>query len=701
MRALPALLLLPACALAAPPTPTPTPELGTVQVVATRVPVPARAVPAAVSVVEGAALERPSANANLSEKLQDVPGLLARERQNYAQDLQVSVRGFGARATFGIRGIRLYLDGIPATMPDGQGQVSNFNLASLARIEVLRGPFSALYGNSAGGVLQAFTANGADAPGWRLGLAAGGDGLQRETLDWRGGDARFDYLLDYTRLRTGGWREHGAAARDSVNLRLKATPTDSTRLLLLANALDSPESQDPLGLTQAQVDADPRQAAAAALVFDTRKALRHQQLGLAWEQDLGPGELRAQVHAGERRVRQFLSVPVAAQANPLSGGGVVDLDGRFSGLDLRWSQRASLAGRPLSIVLGATAERQEQHRLGFENFDGVQLGVRGRLRRDQFDYVAGAAQYLQLSWQVAEGTNLMAGLRRSRVWFRSDDDYVDAHNPDDSGRADFAATTPVFGASQRLGRRWTAYASHGRGFETATFDELGYRPDGSAGLNFDLRPARTRSSEVGLRGESARGARFDFTAFRADTRDELAVASNAGGRSTYRNIGRARRQGVEAFASWPLGAGWRASLAATWLDARYRDAFLACAGTPCPVPTVPVAAGAPVPGVPRAWGSLAAEYDRSGRWQARIGLRYADATPVDSARDLRAAGWTVLDAEAALRLRSLPEGSRLFLRADNLLDRAYVGSVIVNEANGRYFEPAPGRSWLLGLDLRW
>jgi iron complex outermembrane receptor protein len=702
MRSAPllALFVLPACALAAPPVP-PTPELGTVQVVATRVPAPARAVPAAVSVVEGAALERPSANANLSEKLQEVPGLLARERQNYAQDLQVSVRGFGARATFGIRGIRLYLDGIPATMPDGQGQVSHFNLASLGRIEVLRGPFSALHGNAAGGVIQAFSADGADAPGWRLGLAAGGDALQRETLDWRGGDARFDYLLDYTRLRTGGWREHGAAARDSFNLRLKAAPAPGSRLLLLANALDSPEAQDPLGLNADQVAADPRQATAAALLFDTRKALRHQQLGLAWEQDLGASQLRVQVHGGERRVLQFLSVPASAQANPLSGGGVVDLDSSFSGIDLRLSHRASLGARPFALVLGATAERQRQHRLGFENFEGARLGVRGRLRRDQYDYVASSAQYLQATWEVLDGASLMAGVRRSRVWFRSDDAYVTAQNPDDSGRADYSATTPALGASLRLGARWTAYASHGRGFETPTFDELGYRPDGSAGLNFDLRPARTRSSEAGLRADYARGARYELTAFRADTRDELAVASNSGGRSTYRNIGRARRQGVEAFASWPLRAGWRASFAGTWLDARYRDDFLACAGSPCPFPTVPVAAGAAVPGVPRAWLSLAADYDEGGRWQARAGLRHAGAVAVDSARPLRAPGWTVLDAEAAWRLRTPAPGSRVFLRVDNLLDRDYVGSVIVNEANGRYFEPAPGRSVLAGIDLRW
>src|SRR5205085_7344574 len=261
----------------------------------------------------------------------------------------------------------------------------------------------------------------------------------------------------------------------------------------------------------------------------------------------------------------------------------------------------------------------------------------------------------------------------------------------------YSATTPVLGASQRLGRAWTAYASVGRGFETPTFDELGYRSDGNAGLNFDLRPARTRSSEAGLRAEWAHGAQLDFSVFRADTRDELAVASNSGGRSTYSNVGRARRQGIELYATLPLAAHWRATLAGTWLDASYRDAFLACAGSPCPFPTVPVEAGARVPGVPRNWYSLGAAYQGEGHWSARLGLRHAGAVGVDSARDLQAPGYTLLDAEATLRLPFLRAGSRAFLRVDNLLDRDSIGSVIVNEANGRYFEPSPRRSFLAGV----
>ena len=704
---MPAFSSLPMLALAAMASASPAPgadaaRLPTVQVTATRGARDSRPVPAAMTVVGAERLERPSAGVNISEKLQEVPGLLARERQNYAQDLQVSMRGFGARATFGIRGIRLFLDGVPATMPDGQGQVSNFNLASAGRIEVLRGPFSALYGNAAGGVIQVFTADGADAPGLRLSLGAGSFGAHRATLDWRGVEGPLDYVLDYTHFDTDGYREHSAATRESLNLRMKYAAGERDRIVLVANGLDSPEAEDPLGLTEAQLAADPRQAPAAALLFDTRKSVRHQQLGLVWEHDTASaGTLRLQLHGGERRVVQYLSVPVAAQANPLSGGGVVDLDSDFAGIDARWSLATQAAGRPLRLVLGFDADRQRQHRLGFENFRDGELGVRGALRRDQLDRVGNSDLYLQGEWSPTAATELMAGLRHSRVRFDSSDRYVTPANPDDSGEVDYSATTPVLGISHRFATAWTAYASLGRGFETPTFDELGYRPDGSAGLNFDLDPARTRSIEAGLRASFENSGALDFTLFRADTRDELAVASNSGGRSTYRNIGAARRQGLEASVSWPLGGGWKLDFAGTWMDAQYRDAFLACAGSPCPAPSVPVAAGADIPGVPATWLSLGAEWSSQGGWWTRLGARHVGSVSVDSARDSRASAYTVVDAEATRRFVLSGAQARAFLRLENLLDRQYAGSVIVNEANGRYFEPAPGRGVFAGIDLRW
>lgn len=679
---------------AEPASPT---TLDAVQVTATRLPEPVFVVPGSISVrAIGDAADRPGVN--VSEILHGIPGILARERQNQAQDLQISIRGFGARSTFGIRGVRLYLDGIPATLPDGQGQVSNFNLMSAARIEVLRGPYSALYGNASGGVIQLFTADGADDPGLHVSTAAGSDGLLRGDIALRGVDGALDYHLSLGRSQTQGYREHSAAGRNLFNAKLAFAAPSGTRITVLANALDQPEAEDPLGLTLEQAQADPRQVVPAAFAFDTRKSVLQRQAGLVLEQPVGGAQsLRVLGYAGRRDVLQFLAVPVAAQANPLSGGGVVDLHSRYSGVDARWSLGAELAGRPLDLVAGLAFDQQDQHRRGRENFRGSELGVEGALRRDQDDRVSNSDRYVQASWQLSDAVGLRAGLRRSSVRFVSADHYVTPGNPDDSGRREFSATSPVLSLSYQPDESLFLYASSGRGFETPTFDELGYRPDGSAGLNFELDAVRTRSLEVGAKGRHGKFLQWQAALFRADSDEELAVVANSGGRSSYANVGPSRRQGVELAMQWMAGEHWRNEFAYTLLDARSREAFAVCAGGPCATPTIPVPAGTPLPGTARQVLAASSRWTSGNGWDAGIEVELVSSVAANSTGTLRAPGYAVLDLSTGYVWQP---GRRAFLRLGNIFDRRYIGSVIVNEANWRGFEPAPGRNVLVGLDWR-
>ncbi len=673
-------------------------RLPTVQASATRDAQPVDETPASVDVVPAAQLRGGGPGVNLSEILAAVPGLLARERQNYAQDLQVSIRGFGSRATFGIRGIRVLQDGFPVTMPDGQGQVSNLDLGGLDRIEVLRGPFSTLYGNAAGGVLQVFSARGGDDPGLRGGVAIGSDRLLRMSSNLRGATGRLDYNLDAMHFRTDGYREHGSARRDLFNAKLEWAPGDEVAIGMLVNALSAPDAGDPLGLTDAQWRDNPRQAAPAARDFNTRKSLQHRMLGLdvrLWPD--GPRQLRLMAYGGNRDVLQFLAVPVAAQANPLGGGGVVDLASRFGGSELRWTAHGTLAGGPFDASIGLAADRQLQHRRGYENFLGTTRGVRGALRRDQRDAVGDVDQYMQLDWHPRPRLGLLLGLRHGVVRFDSNDDYIAPGNPDDSGQRRFESTTPVAGINWRLQDGSSVYLSAGRGMETPTFDELAYRPDGSAGLNFLLRAADSRSVELGARSPGQARVQWQATLFRADTDAELVVATNAGGRSAFQNAGRARRQGAEFAAHAPLGRRWTGRLSWTWLDARFRDAFLTCSASPCAAPTLVVAAGTALPGLPRSQGFASLEWQGAGRLAAVLSLQAATAVRVSNSSAARAPGYAAFDLELRARSRraGLPSAT---LRLGNLLDRRYIGSVIVNEANGRYFEPAPGRGLMLMLD---
>ncbi len=687
-------------ALSQNPDPPPVSNLDAVQVQAARVhAVDDFDLPASLSSVGADSNGR---GATVSEALDGIPGLLARDRQNYAQDTQVSIRGFGARSTFGVRGVRLLSDGVPATMPDGQGQLSHFNLFGADRIEVLRGPFSALYGNSSGGVVQLWSADGQQGDPWRLRTSVGSHNTVSTGAQLKGREGDVHYNVAAHHFRTDGWRDHSAARRESVNARFGFELAEGRRLDLVLNHFDSPSAQDPLGLSREQVRQDPRQATAVAKQFNTRKSVRQSQAGTVFTQEGERQTLRLMGYAGQRAVEQFLAIPQGPQNSPLHSGGVIDLDSDYGGLDARWAWHGELGGRPLELVAGANADRQRQHRTGYENFVGDRVGLKGRLRRDQRDQVENLDQFAQAWWQIAPRWSALVGARHSRVRFRSDDRYITADNPDDSGRRDYAATTPVAGLVFKAADDLRLYVSAGRGFETPTFNELGYRADGAAGLALDLGAARSRNYEAGAKWRSQSGARLEAALFRADTDDELAVATNAGGRSSYRNIGRTRREGVELGYRLPIGQEQELQLAYTWLRASVRDGYLTCTGlpAPCRVPGNTVAAGTPLPGVPRQQGSIRWQW-QPAQWQFAAEATAASATVVNDLATATAPGYALLNLEAARRWQTSAGPVRLFARVDNLLDQRYIGSVIVNDGNQRYYEPGPDRSFTLGLEWQW
>jgi iron complex outermembrane receptor protein len=665
-----------------------------ITVTATRLERPADRLPASIDVVPADRIRDGQLQVNLSEALSALAGVVANNRQNYAQDLQISIRGFGARSTFGVRGVRLIVDGIPATQPDGQGQVAHLDLASAERIEVLRGPFSVLYGNSSGGVIQVFTGEGPAEGEASASIAGGSDSTQRygARLGGRG------WLLSAGRFETAGYREHSAAVRTGANGRLKRELSAGTTLTLVGNALEMPEALDPLGLTRERFEADPVSADPAALLFNTRKSVEQQQAGLTLDHALGGGHaIRIGAYGGARNILQFQAIPVPAQANPLHPGGVIDLDRRHAGLEARWNWQGALAGRRAAIVAGGNGDFLDEDRRGYQNFADGMLGVRGALRRDEENRIAETGVFAQAEWQAHEAVALLAGVRASRVRLDSADRYVTAVNPDDSGRVSFRATTPVLGATWGIAPGLRAHIAAGRGFETPTVNELSYRPGGESGLNIDLRPARSDNFEAGAKWSDGEGLRATAAAFRVETRDEIVVATNSGGRATFRNAAATRRDGLELQLAkeWSTGLELTASFAI--LDATYRDGFLACAAAPCNAPNVAVPAGNRIPGIPRT--TAHAEL----RWQALAGLelaagaRHLGPMKVNDLNTDESPSCTVLGARigGTWRLGRIP--ARAFARVNNLFARRCAGSVIVNEASARYFEPAPGRTFLVGI----
>jgi iron complex outermembrane receptor protein len=690
-----------ACAAAADPpaSAASAPPVQSVVVTATRIATPPFDAAGAVDRIDVATVGADRPGVSLSEVLAGVPGLQARDRQNYAQDLQLSVRGFGTRASFGLRGVRLVVDGIPATMPDGQGQLSHVDLGSAESIEVLRGPFSALYGNSSGGVIQVTTRTGRGAPQLRASYGAGSDGQRRAQGSVSGSEGPLDYLLSASHFQTDGWRDHSAARRDVQNAKLGWDLGEDTRVVLVGNAVDQPQALDPLGLSRAEMTADPRGVDASALTYRTRKSLRQSQGGLTIEHRLDASDqLRGVVYAGERSTVQYQAIPVAAQANAASPGGVIVLARGYGGGGLRWTHTGTLLAAPATLVAGVDADRLLEHRQGLLDYTGTAAapvtGEAGALRRDQGNRVSDVDPYLQLQWRPGAWT-LETGVRRSRVRFSSHDRLATSGTPDTG--ITYGAVLPVLSALYAFSPGVHVYASAGRGFETPTLNELGYRADGQPGLATTLRPSRSNNAEVGLKLRDAWVGELSLAAFAINTRDELSTLTSSGGRSTYQNAASTHRRGLELEWAKPLVGDWSMQASATWLDAHYDQAFLTCTATPCTTASVPVAAGNRLPGVARASATATLGWQPAMGWHAALDARAVGRVYVNDVNSDSAAPCTTLGASAGWRRRVERWTLDGFARLDNLADRRCVGSVIVNDSNSRFFEPAPGRTWFAGV----
>ncbi|MHB7500819.1 TonB-dependent receptor PqqU [Klebsiella pneumoniae] len=654
--------------------------------------------PAAVSVVNGDEMRQAAPRVNLSESLGAVPGLQVQNRQNYAQDLQLSIRGFGSRSTYGVRGLRIYVDGIPPTMPDGQGQTSNIDIGSVDTIEVLRGPFSALYGNSSGGVINVTSQTGTQPPTveassyygsfgtWHYGMKATGavgDGSHA-------GDV--DYTVSTNRFTTHGYRDHSGARKNLANARLGVRINDVSKLTLLLNSVDI-KANDAGGLTADEWRDNPRQSPRGDQ-YNTRKNTRQTQAGLRYERQLSAqDDLSVMMYAGERETTQFQSIPRAPQLKPSHAGGVIDLTRHYQGIDTRLTHRGELLV-PVTLTAGLDYENMSERRKGYENFVMVngapQYGEQGALRRNERNLMWNVDPYLQTQWQLTDKLSLDAGVRYSSVWFDSNDYYITPGNGDDSGDASYHKWLPAGSLKYALTDAWNVYLSAGRGFETPTINELSYRSDNQSGLNFGLKPSTNDTVEIGSKTRIGNGL-FTAALFQTNTDNEIVVDSSSGGRTSYKNAGKTRRQGMELGLDQQFGESWRLKAAWTWLDATYRTNV--CDDASCN--------GNRIPGIARNMGYASFGYQPEQGWYAGSDIRYMSDIMANDENTAKAPSWTVVGLTTGYKWSYGRMDMDLFGRIDNLFDREYVGSVIVNESNGRYYEPAPGRNYGIGLNLAW
>ncbi len=656
--------------------PAPADSLDPILITAPRMERNLQDVPAAVDRVDRRAIHQGRAGLTLDESLRGVPGLFLQNRYNFAQGLRISTRGFGARAPFGIRGIRIRLDGFPETLPDGQSQTDAIDLHSAERIEIIRGPAAVAYGNAAGGVIDITTADGRDAIHDQvLSADLGSDRLRQAGMRLGGSEGEWAHNISASALRFDGHRDHSETDNRRFNAKVTRAFGRERELQTVLTLLDNPFTEDPGGLTAAELAANRTAAAPNAEPLNAGQTAEQQRLGLRWRD-------RA-VAGGELTLRGFYTRRDFEQQLPFPGSSLLGYERDFFGLGAEYSNRTRLAGRPLDWVVGADLDRQIDDRFRFA-VDGN--GTVQSRTADERQQATAAGLFVQADLGLTERFDASAGLRFDRVRFTIDDHLT--ADGDDSGARRFDETSASLGALYTLAPGHRLYGNISTAFETPTFTEFA-DPDGTGGFNPDIEPQQALNRELGVRGHIGDRLRYDLALFRVDVRDEI-VPFQDNGRDFFENAARTERDGIE------LGLDWIATdrliLAAAWTWSEYRfERFLDRDGNDF--------GGNRLPGLPEHLLHVEADWqDADGRF-VRLDARLVDAVFADNANTVRVDDHAVLNARLG---RSWYRGGGRRLDAwvglDNLTDTEYIANVRINAGAGRYFEPAPGRSLRAGIE---
>ena len=662
--------------------------------------------PAAVQVIDADTIRGAGPQVNLSESLNRVPGLTILNRQNYAQDLQLSIRGFGARSAFGIRGIRLLVDGIPATTPDGQGQGSSVSLTSTDRMEVLRGPLAQLYGNSSGGVIQAFTRDAPDLAEFGAQYYVGSFDMHRSDWQYAGklgapadGKGGVGLVADFSTFDIAGFRANSATERKQFNSKFSFGPSEKTQVNLVFNHFNMPLAQDPLGLTAAQMAANREQAGTNSIARNVRKIVSQNQLGTTLSHSLdNDSSVTARLYYGIRENLQY-QAGVAGTATAL--GGWVGLNRDYYGTGLQYNAQSRLGAMPVNWVVGYEFDRSQERRQG----GAAALGQKTTTTRNEVNRADNSDFFGQGTLAVNESFSVVAGVRQSTVSMNSADEYLVDGNG--SGNINFQATNPVLGVTWHASDKVNVYANFGRGFESPTLAEMAYNGAGVPAFNTTLNAAASRHVEVGAKWTPTPQSRLDFTVYQIETTDEIVVASSSGGNSTFKNAPGTQRNGWELSGSTLFAPNWRASLSAAQIDASFSKTFTTVSGAPPAATTV--LAGNKIPGIPQSsfftellWVSQSpTARHRAMQLGTQAGLEFLQSGKLfaNDTNTVAAEGYSTWAIKASHGF-AIGKGSlTAYARVDNLMDEKYVGSVIVNQANSQFFEPAPGRNWTLGFRL--
>ena len=652
-----------------------------VVVTATRIPTELADLPFAAGSVGKDQVQRARQQLGLDESLVAIPGIFFQNRYNFAQDLRIAIRGFGARANFGIRGIRIFADDIPLTLPDGQSSVDAIDLGSVQQIDVIRGPFSAVYGSASGGVINIRTEDGPEFPFLSARLNFGSYDYSQGQVKAGGQAGKFNWLANASATKLDGYRDHAEHKSRLFNSKFRYDFSEETRLTVVFNAVDSPRANDPGGLNAREVAEDRRQAAPRNLLYNAGESLDQQSLGLAFRTQVRDGQ---ELMIRNYYVHRDFSNRLPFDINSNGQGGSVDLGRRFAGIGGNYGWTGTVAGRRNQLILGLDYDAQRDHRKRYAN----NQGTLGELTTNQDEDVTTTGLYIQDVLDVADTASLTLGGR----WDNVDYEVTDRTGSDGSGSRDFNEFSPMAGINWAVREVVNLYGNISRSFDPPATTELA-NPDGPTGFNQDLEPQTATNYEIGVKGLLNGKLRYELALFHIKVRDEIVPFELEGsGQSFFQNAGRSSHDGLETAITLDLAEGLTGTATYTWSDFTF-DEFEGIGGE--------VYDGNRIPGIPQHLFNLDLNWVHTSGFYAAWDLLYVGKFYADNANTVETDDYLVSNLRSGFRWESGQWVFEPFIGINNLFDREYMANVRLNASFGRYYEPAPERNFYAGLLLRY
>ena len=676
-------------------------QLSPTVVTATRVEENSFDLPVSIDVVEQKDIQNGQLAQALSESLIRVPGISAQNRNQMAQDTQIQTRGFGARSAFGVRGIRLYVDGISLSNPDGISNPGNIDLSTLKSIEVMRGPFSALYGSSSGGVIQMRTEDAPKDPELSFSFKAGSYGTTDESAKFTGTQSGVQYMIDTGAYNTNGYRDHSALHKNETTVKLKTNLDNGTSITLLANHINL-RAQDPMGLRRSElitsgytdysVFTNRTKAPDVSQASNTRVHKENTQVGIIIEHKINENNSINLINSVGHRIND--QVTSSAAGSNASKQASIGRD--FFSNELNWTNKGSVFNKRYMITSGINYGSMVDERL---DKSGTGITPSTTINKLEKDFASNLDGFIQGKLDVTENLDLHGGARNTNVNYDVQTRPGTATTTK-SGGLHFSKTTYVSGVTWKVNPAFNVYANYGKGFETPTLVEIAYKNDpvsgeasSTIGPNLDIKPSTSDNYEMGLKSFITNNTSLNLAVFRSETNKEIVIDNTKSGNTSYKNAGLTFRQGLEASIDAQLENNFRLYGAYTYLDAQFDTAYTSQLGNS------KINSGNRIPGTYRQqlYGEVTWKYPAL-KFNTALEGRYNSKVFVNDTNTDFADAYTIFNLRAGFNQDVSNWKFTEYLRVENIFDKEYIGSVKINDSNSRFFEASPTRNYLLGLN---